>query len=322
MNILLDFLHTLPPFPLESEGGWENDTFEVTIFCRELISSWQTFSVVVDCYENPVHPLFDESTGERLSDGGLPCEIPDNGYPETWDNSWDSSTNDIHNYQAYTNFDESNTTKLGQNKFPEGVGEIFLTDNTNLSNLEKPGISISLSEEIYFSMPLLNDTQNIYFKNDQNVVTACITQEGNLYLKGKLITLTPFLKNDKEEIPSAIEEDIHATAIFGSYDWIIPSPTPTPIPTSLPDSLTKTQDKEMIIRNYNGDNIAILNYQTGNLEILGEWRNWDQNVLEDTNIRKFIIRTANSEESSVLFVDEFGNLYTKGAIVQNLLKAN
>ncbi len=295
-------------------GDWTQDKFEVTIFCRELISSWQTFSVVVDYFENPVYPPeipYDYHT----SKSGYQCEIPDNDY---WESRVCASDTQLWNYPAPKGgFGESN-----RSNYPRGVGRIFRT-----------GKVIEKSDEIYFAPT--QDSPAVVFNNSQETTVAMITKDGSLYLKGRLIASKPILQNDKEELPPNVdvgaksiykhvyydpEEESYVTEWFdGPGDWLLePLPEATPIPTSTPIQ-QNPQNKEWILKDSSGNIIMMLDYQTGNIRISGEYKSWNDSVLNNQDIRKFIIRISSDEGSAILMVDQWGNLYMKGALFEKVL---
>jgi hypothetical protein len=77
--------------------------------------------------------------------------------------------------------------------------------------------------------------------------------------------------------------------------------------------------KEWILKNASGEIIAILDYETGDLNILGELKVWDDTIRDNSSIRKFIVRSSSSINLAVFMIDESGNLYMKGVLFQNSL---
>ncbi len=86
-----------------------------------------------------------------------------------------------------------------------------------------------------------------------------------------------------------------------------------------PKAEQNPEHKEWIIKNPSGDIVAILDYQTGNLQILGELKRWDDSVRDNSRIKKFMVRSSSTNDTSVFMIDQSGNLYMKGALLENAL---
>jgi len=326
-----DNIEIIPLKLFESEGDWTQDDFEVTVICREIISSWQTFSIVVDYFENPVYPPEDPYDCVT-SKSGYQCEIPDNGYWESRDylptpiptpTAIPTPHPDSINLWEYPapkgDFDESD-----RSQYPIGVGRIFRT-----------GKQIQLSDEVYFSIiPIINSPgieHAVIFKNELDERVAVISNDGSLFLKGHLITNKPILQNNPEELPPGINQGLKSVYKFwnseirdysyvnGPNDWILePLPTPTPTPTSTPTGINQDpQKREWIIKNADGDIIALLDLSSGDLTIKGEYKPWSES--DSITGSKFIVRTSSNPDSKVFIIDQNGNLFLRGALCNNSL---
>lgn len=89
----------------------------------------------------------------------------------------------------------------------------------------------------------------------------------------------------------------------------IQSEIPTPRPP-----LASTTHKECILKNSSGDIIVMLDYETGDLNLSGELKPWNDSLPENDSIRKFIIRSGNNNSTAVFIIDQEGNLYLKGLV--------
>ena len=232
------------------------------------------------------------------------CRRPEYGYLNLWD--YDPPMGE---------FDESD-----RSNYPVGVGRIFRTGKT-----------IDKKDEIYFSFnkeePGEDLEQSLVFQEEDETV-AIVSSDGSLFLKGRLIASEPILRNDIEELPPVVSESLRSVYVYdrevphqyfdGPEDWTLnPIPQSTPPP---PEPLVDNPDrKEWIVKDSSGDIIAVLDYSTGDLKILGEFKRWDDTVLGDPGIEKFIARRSSSEDSAVFMIDESGNLYMKGVLFENSL---
>jgi hypothetical protein len=281
----------------------------------------------VDYFENPVYPL-EDSYDYRISKSGHQCEIPDNDYYESRTYPTPVGTPiptpsgtqtpipyfALWDYRALTDEEDDSFDESDRSQYPEGVGRIFRTGKT-----------IEKADEIYFS-----HANSVVFRNEDFETVAIITKNGSLFLKGNLITSEDILKNDIEELPPVVNKSLTSVyfidlpgenndiAYDGPNDWLLePLSQVTPSPAvSLEEN---SNHKEWIIKNSSGDIVAILDYVTGDLNIQGELKVWDDTVLYNSSIRKFIVRSSSSINSAVFMIDESGNLYMKGALFHKCL---
>ena len=76
-----------------------------------------------------------------------------------------------------------------------------------------------------------------------------------------------------------------------------------------------TSDDEFIINDNNGNNVAIINMVTGNMVIKGSLNENQQTLNPSPSGSNFVVK--NSDGATVSYIDDLGNFFLKGALIQN-----
>ena len=80
-------------------------------------------------------------------------------------------------------------------------------------------------------------------------------------------------------------------------------------------TLTSTDEDEFIVRDNNGNNVAILSLATGNMVIRGNLQENQQVLLPSLTSNDFVVKS--STRDVISYIDESGNFFLKGTLAQN-----